>query len=818
MQIKPDSPQLKSTQLPQDWISMLGAIFANTSNLVAVFVPAGDIVYANAAFNSVFKRDHRNAALTLTDTNAQTFFSQAISQVVKTQSAHVSTLVADEKLSDLAAQMLVEFSPICNQANEPIGILAIACPQSAQTVMQEEPQYLRAMLDALPFIVWLKDQQSHFLTTNIKFAEVAGVNSHVALKSKTDFDFFPQELAQNYVNDDQEVLATGQPKITVEKIQGSGSQSYWAETYKAPVLIDGRLIGTVGYARDMTEQNALLSRIEKKELEYISLVKSIPISIIRYDLAGRRVFANASERDFLGEDMDSLLGKTPLELWNPNIINMSGEQFHARLMEVMQQGNSQRFELHCQTREAQFFNMVTLVPEYNNKHVVVGALMLSSDITEISHYRHSLEHLAYHDALTQLPNRTLLNKRLEAAIKYANEHQHGFGLLFVDLDYFKSINDTLGHSVGDQLLVKVAQKILASLRVNDLVARIGGDEFAIVVADVNNNEDLGILAAKIADTLAEPFNIEGVSFFITASIGIACYPADSDNIDDLLKYADTAMYQAKKQGRNNFQFYTPDLTQHVVEHLAIATALRYAIGKQELLLHYQPLVDIETGRILGAEALLRWHGKVLGVIQPDKFIPIAEESGLINEIGGWALQQACRAAVLLNQARSTRFVVAVNLSSRQFAGQNFVAFLTQCLADSGCDPTWLTLEITESLLLHDNDPILQTLNKIDAMGVSVAIDDFGTGYSALAYLNKFPIRQVKIDRSFVLDISTNPRAASLVKAIVAMAISLDKDLVAEGIETQEQARLIQSFGCHQAQGYLYSKPMPLAELMTRINH
>lgn len=683
--------------------------------------------------------------------------------------------------------------------------------------IKRREHYQRALLDNFPFMVWLKDREGRFLANNSVFAQVAGVNDVKNLEGKTDFDFFPEDLAKSYIEGDLEVLRTGKSITTIDLIKRSNGEDYWAESYKSPVTINGEVIGTVGFARDITEHKKLLSEIAKKELEYTSLVNNLPLSIVRYDLKCRREFANVSQRDFLSEDIQSLVGKTPLELWNPNIKNMTGEQFQKRLLEVMQTGESQTFEMQCEVNGATYISMVNLVAELDKDNQVIGALALASDITEMSQYRQSLEHLAYHDPLTSLPNRTLLNQRLQYAIQHAAKHHNNFGLLFIDLDYFKSINDTLGHTVGDELLVEAAKRISACVRSDDLVARIGGDEFAILALDINHDYDLAGLAAKISKKLAEPFNVEEISFFVTVSTGIACYPNDSDNINDLMKYADTAMYQAKKQGRNNYQFYTPELTQNVIEHLAIATALRYAIKKNELSLHYQPKVCIESGNILGAEALLRWNGKVLGHVSPDKFIPIAEESGLIIEIGDWVLQQTCEAAVQINTGRKSPIVIAANMSSKQFVGNNFIENLKRCLAETGCHPEWFTLEITESLLLQDSDEVLETLTEIDRMGITIAIDDFGTGYSALAYLNKFPISQVKIDRSFVNHICSQESAALLVKAIIAMAQSLNKELVAEGIETQEQAALIKEYGCNQAQGYLYSKPIPFAEF-TQLLH
>jgi len=808
----------------QEYSQLFSSLFDCSEDSVVVADCLGHIIYLNS-------RLLKTIGLPLTQILGRTwleifpediairrYFNDAQQVIVtkKSSSVFFTKNVAESKYE------IITISPIIGDQNKLLGTISIGREKAQEKNLENDEimrreHYQRALLDNFPFMVWLKDKESRFLANNSVFAQVAGVADTKDLEGKTDFDFFPENLASSYVEGDLEVLKTGNSITTVDLIKKSNGDVYWAETYKSPVTINGEVIGTVGFARDMSEHKKLLSEIAKKELEYASLVKNLPLSIIRYDLTCKRVFANASQRDFLSEDIQSLLDKTPMELWNPNIKNMTGEQFQEKLVQVMQSGESQTFEIQCESKDATYVNMVNLVAELDKDNRVIGALALANDITEMSQYRQSLEHLAYHDPLTALPNRTLLNQRLQYAILHAAKHHNNFGLLFIDLDYFKSINDTLGHAVGDQLLVEAAKRISACVRSDDLVARIGGDEFAILALDINHDYDLAGLASKISQKLAEPFNIEGTSFFVTVSAGIACYPTDSDNIDDLMKYADTAMYQAKKQGRNNYQFYTPELTQNVIEHLAIATALRYAIKKNELSLHYQPKVCIESGAILGAEALLRWNGKVLGQVQPDKFIPIAEESGLILEIGDWVLQQVCEAAVKINKGRETPLIIAANISSKQFVGNNFIENLKRCLLETGCNAKWLTLEITESLLLQDSDEVLQALTAIDDMGITIAIDDFGTGYSALAYLNKFPISQVKIDRSFVNDICINQSAAVLVKAIIAMAKSLSKGLVAEGIETQEQASLIKKYGCDEAQGYLYSKPVPFPEFTKLLN-
>lgn len=800
----------------EDLRLLLSRFFDYSEDIVVVVDSDDKVVYLNPSFLQQTKLTSeqaigQNFARMCTENVSIGFYGQVTKKVMNARKVTKLSRIINvvDGLYDL-----VTVSPIVTKTQAVLGAMLIGKQVVLEQPLTEQALrrsavYQKTMMDSIPFMMWFKDKDSRILAANTAYAELVGIEDARMLEGKTDLDFWPKGLAKGYIEDDLKVIDTGEPVSFVEKVKGPNEIVGWYETYKAPVVVDGEAVGTVGYARDVSEQKNLLSAIHQKDFQLGALLMSLPLSIIRYDTDCKRVFVNASKHDFMIDDAHVLLGKTPMEMWNFNIKNVSAEEYQAKLMYVLYHGESQTFEMHCEVDDQTIVNMVSLLPELDERHQVVGAIAIANNVTEISKYRHDLEYLAFHDALTSLPNRTLLNQKLHAAAAQGKR----FGLMFMDLDFFKVINDTLGHMVGDELLIDAAKRITAAVRSEDVVARIGGDEFAILVTNLKSDEDLGGLAGKIGEKLSAPFNIEGINFFVTASIGIASYPADSEEVEDLIKYADTAMYDAKKQGRNNYQYYTPELTQSAMEHLAIATALRYAIKKDELSLQYQPKVNIATKRIIGVEALLRWSGKVLGQIQPDKFIPIAEESGLIVEIGAWVLKSSCEVAVQLNRNRMEPLNIAVNVSSKEFVGNDYIGNLQRCLAETGCKSEWLTLEITESLLLQDSGQELETLIAIDEMGINLSIDDFGTGYSALSYLSKFPISEVKIDRSFVMDICTAQSAALLIKAIIAMTYSLNKELVAEGIETDEQAALLKEYGCHQAQGYLYSKPVSFAELM-----
>lgn len=772
---------------------------------------AHHIVYVN---NSFLMRHELTEEQVLSKAYASVFaknslMRQYFEDVDTVQTKKQASIRTHIRNIDSAITNIVTVSPIINVEQSLLGLMMVINQVRLEKPLAEQEIrrrgiYHKAIIDSIPFMIWLKDKNSHLLAANAAYAEMAGVSDPKLLEGKTDQDFWSPILAQAYVEDDLKVMESGEPVILVEKIKKKNDEASWAETYKAPVIIDNQVIGTVGYARDITEEKRLFSTITEKDLQFTSLLKNLPLTIIRYDTSCKRTFVNTAN-----EGAQALIGKTPEEAWNPSIKNITAEEFQAKLMHVLFHGEKLTFEMQCEEEAETVVNMVTLLPEFDEHHQVIGALAIANDVTEISKYRDDLEYMAYHDALTSLPNRSLINQQLQ----HLERQEACFGLLLMDLDLFKEINDTLGHVVGDELLIEAAKRIVSAVRNVDIVARIGGDEFAILVPDFKDKTKLAVLAEKVAEKLAAPFMIDGINFFVSASIGIACYPMDSDSVEDMIKYADTAMYDAKKQGRNNFQFYSPELTQEAMEHLAIATALRYAIQKKEFFLLYQPKFDIKTGTILGAECLLRWHGHVLGQISPEKFIPIAEESGLIIDIGAWVLENSCRVAAQLNHDRKVPLNIAINVSSKEFTGNHFIENLQHCLEITGCRPSWITLEMTESLLLHDTDKALETLLKVDEMGITLSIDDFGTGYSALAYLSKFPIKQVKIDRSFVKDITNTTNAASLVKAIIAMALSLDKELVAEGIETEEQAKLLEEYGCNQAQGYFYSKPLPFSTFL-----
>jgi len=418
------------------------------------------------------------------------------------------------------------------------------------------------------------------------------------------------------------------------------------------------------------------------------------------------------------------------------------------------------------------------------------------------------EHQAHYDLLTDLPNRSMFNDRLTLALAHANRHRKMLALLFVDLDRFKTIVDTLGHAIGDQVLRGVAERLSSCLEADDTLARMGGDEFVVLLPEIHRADKAVRLAQMMLDVLRPAFQFNGHDLHITTSIGISLYPYDGEDADTLLKNADTALYRAKEQGRNNYQLYTPAMNARAFERLALENSLRRALERNEFMLHYQPQVEIMSGSITAVEALIRWQHPDLGLVYPAEFIPLAEETGLIVPLGEWVIRTACTQAKLWQKAGLPPLIVAVNLSGRQFQHQGLVDSISRILKETKMDPRLLELEITESIAMQNADYTIVILKELKEMGLRISMDDFGTGYSSLSYLKKFPIDTLKIDQSFVRDIHTDPNDAAIANAVIVLAHSLKLEVVAEGVETPEQEAFLRENHCDRLQGYLFSNPIP----------
>lgn len=570
---------------------------------------------------------------------------------------------------------------------------------------------------------------------------------------------------------------------------------------------DGALQYCVVALQDITSHDAMIQALSDSETRLEEAQQIAQFGYWEWDFEQRRAMLSDQAVKMWGlppdwqADERGLLGLLPADQreW---VSQLYAEAFAKRQ-------TSLRYEVRKNDAEGNVREFHSLVKiDYGQDGKPRRLLATLQDISELKSYRRQLHSLSFFDTVTGLPNRALFVDRLNQALTDASWHGQQLGLVMLDLDRFKDINDSLGHTAGDALLQQAAQRLQQVMREYDTVARLGGDEFAVLLPEVRHATDMGSIAQKVLSAFARPFQIGGQEVFVTASVGGAFYPADAQDAVQLMQYADAALYHAKSQGRNTFRFYSKELTRQASERLTLESELRKAIELGELELHYQPKFDLATGVLVGAEALMRWNHPQRGMVPPLSFISMAEDTGLIVPMGAWALRSACDAAARWNAGRKLPLKIAVNLSARQFVGTPFSVTVSEALRTTGCRPEWLELEITESLLLDGRDEILAILQDIAARGISIALDDFGTGYSALSYLTRFPVDTLKIDRSFIKDLPGDRSSAELVKAIVSLGHSLEMNLVAEGVETREQAEHLVGLGCQLVQGYLYGKPVP----------
>jgi diguanylate cyclase (GGDEF)-like protein/PAS domain S-box-containing protein len=592
---------------------------------------------------------------------------------------------------------------------------------------------------------------------------------------------------------------------------------FFVEVSLSPLRIGDDRVVTAA-VRDVTARKQAEERLNRAHSVLAATLESTTDGILVVDRAGRMQHFN---RNFV-------------EMWNiPGIVSVGGDDRAAVEAVLPQIRNPQAFidridELYAEPA-GESFDLIELkdgrvFERYSRPQEVAGEIAgrvwSFRDVTQRQSSEARIRHLAQHDALTNLPNRTLLSDRLEIAIAGAEHKGHLLGVMLLDIDHFKRINDSLGHEKGDQLLLTVAERLRDCTRHCDTVARLGGDEFVVLLTDIKDRDDIAHVAAQIVRELSLPIRLGSHEISVTPSIGVCTYPADSRDVTGLLKCADMAMYHAKARGRGNWQWYHHDLLRANEEYLSLDSALHHALERQELSLHYQPVVAIDSGRVVGMEALLRWNHPQRGLLLPSSFVAIAEESGLIGPIGEWALHTACRETRLLHERTGEPLMLAVNVSPRQFRQQDLVKLVSTALADSGLPARYLTLEITESLLLVSRDETIAALQQLRALGVSIAIDDFGTGYSSLSYLTRFPVNKLKIDSSFIRDLSDDTRDAAIVSAIIAIARSLQMTVVAEGVETPAQLAYLRERRCDEMQGFLTGEAVPceaFAQVVERLH-
>jgi diguanylate cyclase (GGDEF)-like protein/PAS domain S-box-containing protein len=616
------------------------------------------------------------------------------------------------------------------------------------------------------------------------------------------FKSFVHPDFHHLVSDDLKGLVAARSRTPITLIRADGSEVIVETAARILAFKGGDAVMIV--ARDITER----VRAEEGLRLAATVFETTAEAIMVTDSSKRIKAVNPAFTAVTGYTAEEAIGNTPSMLRS----GRHDEAFYKSMWAVLNETACWEGEVWNRRKDGEVYpEWLYISAISDDRGDVIEYVAVFTDITQRKRSEEQVHRQANFDALTGLPNRTLFFDRLSAAIIGARREKQQVALLFVDLDRFKVVNDTLGHAIGDRLLEQVAVRLAECVREVDTVARLGGDEFTTILRGISRGEDVAHVAEKIIESLSEPFWLDGNETFIGASVGITIFPSDADEANTMLRNADMAMYRAKEAGRNVYRFFTQEMDAQVLMRMDLERDLRRALDHQEFVVHYQPIIDLATGAVTSAEALVRWIHPERGMVKPGDFIPVAEDTGLIAPLGEWVLRQACIDAKAWQEAGLSGIGVSVNLSTRQLKRGFSSDFVDGIVREIGMAAEMLTFEITESLIMEDSQSAVAWLSSIKDMGVSLSIDDFGTGYSSLSYLKRFPVDVVKIDRSFVMDVTEDPDDAALVAAILAMADSLKLKVVAEGVETADQLTLLRSRGCDMVQGFFFSRPLPLAE-------
>jgi diguanylate cyclase (GGDEF)-like protein/PAS domain S-box-containing protein len=696
---------------------------------------------------------------------------------------------------------------------------ALGQRKQAEATLQASESRFRALFEQSPDPTWiLRDNR-------VTESNQAAVREFRYIDKQAFISTHPSEFSPEVQPDGENSYKKAERMIAIAVERGihrfewmhrrADGSTFCAEVTLAPMLLDG-LPSINGVVRNITDRKQAEAALMESERRYREVFQTTldAINLTRAD-DGRYVDINPAFTDITGFERNEVIGHTglALNLW----VDPTDRQ---KLLEVLRHdGKVRNQEVLFRKRDGTtFWGLISAVemPLMNERYI----LAITRDITEYKRAEAQIEHLAYHDQLTNLPNRALFLDRLGQALASARRAQRFGAVMFVDLDHFKRINDVHNHTIGDMVLKDVAQRLRYFLRQGDTVARLGGDEFVILLPELSTDQEMAATLAlsvgeKVRAALEQPARIDGQDYLTTASIGVSLFPKQSESVEDLIREADIAMYRAKDSGRNALIFFEQHMQTHIAERYALERDLRGAVKQSALELFVQSQVTVD-GEVIGAEALVRWHHPSRGLVSPASFIPIAEETGLIVGIGEWVLHEACRLLAQLNESgHSLR--IAVNVSPRQFHQANFVTRVQEILAKTGADPLYLTLEITESLLIDRTAEVVSRMMALSELGIRFSIDDFGTGYSSLAYLKRLPLNELKIDKSFVQDVPNDPNDVALVETIMSMARHLHFEVVAEGVETRAQLEFLTGQGCGHFQGYFFHRPQPSRDWLAHLN-
>ena len=779
----------------------------------------------------------RVAAGTCATATADDYLSLCASNNAATQRVIWTTELTDKRTIQIRSQ------PIAGGGW--IGTHEDVTELKTERAAANERLSVQALIDNLPDNLWVKDVNSRFVIANQITAERIGAAGPSDLIGKTDFDLLPMDLAQQFYADEQRIVRTGQPMIDKEEFAWGRKQ--WISTTKVPLRNDrNEIFGVAGISRDVTERKLAyaLRHEEAQILEMIAM--SAPLGdvlehlVLLMESQFKGIFGSVLLLDETGARLRHGAAPSLPSAYTkaidgvcigPKAGSCGTAAYLREAVFVADVATDPRWEDYKGLAAEHGLRSCWSTPILSHQGAVLGTFaMYAKEVREPTEAEASLidvatriagiaierklaedriHFMANHDVLTGLPNRALLNDRLSQAILHAQRYGRWVTVLFVDLDNFKFVNDSLGHNAGDELLKTIAKRMVDCIRATDTVVRLGGDEFVVVLSDQPKTADsISETVQKIQSTIAEPVCLDGHDLRVTSSLGVATYPDDGADADALLANADAAMYRAKDLGRDNFQFYTPELNTKVHEKFLLQGELRNAVARSEFVLHYQPQVDLRTRTVFAVEALVRWDHPKLGMIPPMKFIPMAEQTGLIVPIGDWVLREACRQNKAWQSAGLPPVVVSVNVSARQFREKNLINRVASALKESGLEAKYLELEVTESLIMQDVDLAVSTMKDLQGLGVQLSIDDFGTGYSSLSALKTFPVSRLKIDKSFIDGLLADENDKAVAGAVISLGQTLNLRVIAEGVETEAQAELLRNINCDEMQGYLFSKPLP----------
>jgi diguanylate cyclase (GGDEF)-like protein/PAS domain S-box-containing protein len=671
----------------------------------------------------------------------------------------------------------------------------------AESALQQSKDRLLAIINHSTALIYLKNTQGQYILVNKQYEAIFDVKSQ-DIRDKTDYDLLPKERADQLWENDKKVLEVGKPLQFEEDIRlDDGVHTYIS--VKFPLFDrNGKLYQICAISTDITERK----RNEEKMRQLSSALEQTADAVLITDKNGMIEYINQGFENVTGYARTEVLGK------KSNILRSGkqGKAFYKTLWDTILRGEIfNEIFINLKKDGSIFYEEKTITPLKDSRGNITHFIATGKDISERMEIHERIHHLAHHDSLTNLPNRILLEESLKQALARMRWNKRSVAVFFLDVDRFKVINDTLGHNVGDHVLQTISKRLLNGVRNGDTVARWGGDEFAIILNDIASEKDIVPIAQFLLDAIAQPVIYEEQELSVSGSIGISLFPSDGEDAQTLLKKADIAMYHIKAQGGNHYRFYTQKKDKKAVERLSLEISLRRALEREEFIIYYQPQLDLHTGTIVGVEALLRWQHPELSMMSPKQFIPLMEEIGLIIPVGEWVLRTVCPQGKIWQDIGSPLQRISVNVSVHQFQQENFIEVIEQILQDSGFNPPNLVLEFTESLLVNNVAKTAQILQGLHDLGVQLSIDDFGTGYSSMNYLKRLPFDTLKIDRSFVGEITENPNDAAICAGIISLAHALNLKVTAEGVETQAQLDFLKAQDCDEIQGYLCSHPIAI---------